>query len=80
MKISNPVVSFMVSFLLIPNFLFGNQDGLDTTPGAEGQKQIEQETNSLNTTTSRPQASERPIEEIQVLGMRTLYSIRMELE
>ncbi|MFL2873600.1 MAG: hypothetical protein ACJZ8M_09750 [Pseudohongiellaceae bacterium] len=26
-----------------------------------------------------PQASDRPIEEIQVLGTRTLYSIRMEI-
>ena len=79
MKISNPWVGFTVSFLLIPNFLFGNQDGFDTTPETEDQKQIEQETNSLNTATSTPQASDRPIEEIQVLGTRTLYSIRMEI-
>ena len=79
MKISNPWVGFTVSFLLIPNFLFGNQDGFDTTPETEDQKQIEQETNSPNTATSTPQASDRPIEEIQVLGTRTLYSIRMEI-
>ena len=79
MKISNPWVGFTVSFLLIPNFLFGNQDGFDTTPETEDQKQIEQETNSPNTAISTPQASDRPIEEIQVLGTRTLYSIRMEI-
>ena len=79
MKISNPWVGFTVSFLLIPNFLFGNQDGFDTTPETEDQKQIKQETNSPNTATSTPQASDRPIEEIQVLGTRTLYSIRMEI-
>ena len=79
MKISNLLLGFIVSFLLIPDFLVGSQDGLDTTSGTEGQKQIEQETNSLNTTTSTPQASDRPIEEIQVLGTRTLYSIRMEI-
>ena len=79
MKISNPWVGFTVSFLLIPNFLFGNQEGFDTTPETEDKKQIEQETNSLNTATSTPQASDRPIEEIQVLGTRTLYSIRMEI-
>ncbi len=79
MKISNPWVGFTVSFLLIPNFLFGNQDGFDTTPETEDQKQIKKETNSPNTATSTPQASDRPIEEIQVLGTRTLYSIRMEI-
>ena len=81
MKISNPLVGFTVSFLLIPNFLFGNQDqdGIEAGIEAESQEQINEETDSLNTTSSIPQASDRPIEEIQVLGTRTLYSIRMEI-
>ena len=81
MKISNPLVGFTVSFLLIPNFLFGNQDqdGIEAGIETENQEQISEETNSLNTSSSIPQASDRPIEEIQVLGTRTLYSIRMEI-
>ena len=81
MKISNPLVGFTVSFLLIPNFLFGNQDqdGIEAGIETENQEQVSEETDSLNTTSSIPQASDRPIEEIQVLGTRTLYSIRMEI-
>ena len=81
MKISNPLVGFTVSFLLIPNFLFGNQDqdGIEAGIETENQEQISEETDSLNTSSSIPQASDRPIEEIQVLGTRTLYSIRMEI-
>ena len=81
MKISNPLAGFTVSFLLIPNFLFGNQDqdGIEAGIETESQEQINEETDSLNTTSSIPQASDRPIEEIQVLGTRTLYSIRMEI-
>ena len=81
MKISNPLVGFTVSFLLIPNFLFGNQDqdGIEAGIETESQEQINKETDSLNTSSSIPQASDRPIEEIQVLGTRTLYSIRMEI-
>ena len=81
MKISNPLVGFTVSFLLIPNFLFGNQDqdGIEAGIETENQEQINEETDSLNTSSSIPQASDRPIEEIQVLGTRTLYSIRMEI-
>ena len=81
MKISNPLVGFTVSFLLIPNFLFGNQDqdGIEAGIETENQEQVNEETDSLNTTSSIPQASDRPIEEIQVLGTRTLYSIRMEI-
>ena len=81
MKVSNPLVGFTVSFLLIPNFLFGNQDrdGIEAGIETESQEQINEETDSLNATSSIPQASGRPIEEIQVLGTRTLYSIRMEI-
>ena len=81
MKISNPLVGYTVSFLLIPNFLFGNQDrdGIEAGIETESQEQINEETDSLNATSSIPQASDRPIEEIQVLGTRTLYSIRMEI-
>ena len=81
MKISNPLVGFTVSCLLIPNFLYGNQDqdGIEAGIETENQEQISEETNSLNTSSSIPQASDRPIEEIQVLGTRTLYSIRMEI-
>ena len=81
MKISNPLIGFTVSFLLIPNFLFGNQDqdGIESGIETENQEEINEETDSLNTTSSIPQASDRPIEEIQVLGTRTLYSIRMEI-
>ena len=81
MKISNPLVGFTVSFLLIPNFLFGNQDqdGIEAGIETENQEQINEETDSLNITSGIPQASDRPIEEIQVLGTRTLYSIRMEI-
>ena len=81
MKISNPLVGYTVSFLLIQNFLFGNQDqdGIEAGIETESQEQINEETDSLNTTSSIPQASDRPIEEIQVLGTRTLYSIRMEI-
>ena len=81
MKISNPLVGYTVSFLLIQNFLFGNQDqdGIEAGIETESQEQINEETDSLNATSSIPQASGRPIEEIQVLGTRTLYSIRMEI-
>ena len=81
MKISNPLVGYTVSFLLIPNFLFGNQDqdGIEAGIETENQEQINEETDSLNIISGIPQASGRPIEEIQVLGTRTLYSIRMEI-
>ena len=57
MKISNPLVGFTVSFLLIPNFLFGNQDpdGIEAGIETENQEQISEETNSLNTSSSIPQ-------------------------
>ena len=65
----------------IPNFLYGNQDqdGIEAGIETENQEQISEETDSLNTSSSIAQASDRPIEEIQVLGTRTLYSIRMEI-
>ncbi len=69
----------MASFLLIPNLLLGNQDGIESALENKKTTQMEQETNSVNTTSTTPQASDRPIEEIQVLGTRTLYSIRMEI-
>ena len=79
MKKSNPLTIFMASFLLIPNLLLGNQDGIESALETKKTTQMEQETNSVNTTSTTPQASDRPIEEIQVLGTRTLYSIRMEI-
>ena len=49
MKISNPLVGFTVSFLLIPNFLFGNQDqdGIEAGIETENQEQINEETDNF---------------------------------
>ena len=59
------------------NLSFASQEETNLESEAIGGNQVEVETN--NTPDIRTQDSDRPIEEIQVLGSRTLYSIRMEI-
>ena len=61
------------------NLSFASQEetNLESESETISGNQVEVETN--NSTDNRTQDSDRPIEEIQVLGSRTLYSIRMEI-
>ena len=81
MKISSRIISLIFSFLLIPDFSLANQD--QEIQGADreviGEEQSAEETSDTDLASGNPRDSDRPIEEIQVLGSRTLYSIRMEI-
>ena len=81
MKISSRIIYFIFSFLLIPDFSLANQDQENLGADREfiSEEQSEEETSETDSASSSPRESDRPIEEIQVLGSRTLYSIRMEI-
>ena len=81
MKKSSRIIYLIFSFLLIPDFSLANQDQeyLETDRELTNEEQSEEETSDTDSASSSPRESDRPIEEIQVLGSRTLYSIRMEI-
>ena len=74
MKISSRIISLIFSFLLIPDFSLANQD--QEIQGADreviGEEQSVEETSDTDLASGNPRDSDRPIEEIQVLGSRTL--------
>ena len=67
------IAVFFASNLLLPVRKTNLESESETISG----NQVEAETN--NSPDGRTPDSDRPIEEIQVLGSRTLYSIRMEI-
>ena len=79
MKTFSRATRFTTAVIFAINLSFASQEetDLESEPETIGGNQIEVETN--NSKDSRTQDSDRPIEEIQVLGSRTLYSIRMEI-
>lgn len=79
MKTSSRATRFTTAVFFAFNLSFASQEetDLESEPETIGGNQVEVETN--NSKDSRTQDSDRPIEEIQVLGSRTLYSIRMEI-
>ena len=81
MKIPSRIIYLTFSFLLIPDFSVANQDqeNLDTDREFINEESSEEETSDTDSANSNLADSDRPIEEIQVLGSRTLYSIRMEI-
>ena len=81
MKIPSRIIYLTFSFLLIPDFSVANQDqeNLDTDREFINKESSEEETSDTDSANSNLADSDRPIEEIQVLGSRTLYSIRMEI-
>jgi len=81
MKKSSRIIYLIFSFLLIPDFSLANQDQeyLETDRELTNEEQSEEETSDTDSASSSPRESDRPIEEIQVLGSRTLYSIRIEI-
>ena len=70
---------FSIAVFFASNLLFANQEetNLESESETISGNQVEAETN--NSPDGRTPDSDRPIEEIQVLGSRTLYSIRMEI-
>ena len=77
MKTFSRASRFSIAVFFASNLSFASQEETNLESGAIGGNQVEVETN--NSPDSRTQDSDRPIEEIQVLGSRTLYSIRMEI-
>ena len=77
MKTFSRASRFSIAVFFASNLSFASQEETNLESEAIGGNQVEVETN--NTPDSRTQDSDRPIEEIQVLGSRTLYSIRMEI-
>ena len=81
MKNFGRVSRFTTAVFFASNLSFASQEETNLESESEseaiGGNQVEVETN--NSPDSRTQDSDRPIEEIQVLGSRTLYSIRMEI-
>ena len=79
MKNFSRATRFTTAVFFAFNLSFASQEETDlqSEPETIGGNQVESETN--NSPDSRAQDSDRPIEEIQVLGSRTLYSIRMEI-
>ena len=77
MKTFSRASRFTIAVFFASNLLFASQEETNLESEAIGGNQVEVETN--NSPDSRAQDSDRPIEEIQVLGSRTLYSIRMEI-
>ena len=77
MKTFSRASRFSIAVFFASNLSFASQEETNLESEAIGGNQVEVETN--NSPDSRTQDSDRPIEEIQVLGSRTLYSIRMEI-
>ena len=77
MKTFSRASRFSIAVFFASNLSFASQEETNLESGAIGGNQVEVETN--NSPDIRTQDSDRPIEEIQVLGSRTLYSIRMEI-
>ena len=77
MKTFSRASRFSIAVFFASNLSFASQQETNLESEAIGGNQVEVETN--NTPDIRTQDSDRPIEEIQVLGSRTLYSIRMEI-
>ena len=70
---------FTIAVFFASNLLFASQEktNLESKPETISGNQVQVETN--NSPDGGTPDSDRPIEEIQVLGSRTLYSIRMEI-
>ena len=79
MKTFSRASRFSIAVFFASNLSFASQEetNLESESEAIGGNQVEVETK--NPPDNRTQDSDRPIEEIQVLGSRTLYSIRMEI-
>ena len=77
MKTFSRASRFTIAVFFASNLSFASQEETNLESEAIGGNQVEVETN--NSPDTRTQDSDRPIEEIQVLGSRTLYSIRMEI-
>ena len=79
MKTFSQTIRFTIAVFCASNLSFASQEetNLESESETIGVNQVEVETN--NSTDNRTRDSDRPIEEIQVLGSRTLYSIRMEI-
>ena len=77
MKTFSRASRFSIAVFFASNLSFASQEETNLESEAIGGNQVEVETN--NSPDRRTQDSDRPIEEIQVLGSRTLYSIRMEI-
>ncbi|GEM_PF-454856 len=79
MKTFSREIRFTIAAFFASNLSFASQEetNLESEPETISGNQVGVEINNslINTT----QDSDRPIEEIQVLGSRTLYSIRMEI-
>jgi len=79
MKTFSRASRFTIAVFFASNLLFASQEetNLESEPETISGNQVEVETN--NSPDGGTPDSDRPIEEIQVLGSRTLYSIRMEI-
>ena len=79
MKTVSRAIRFTTAVFFDSNLSFASQEvtSLASEPETIGGIQIEVETS--NSPDVRAPDSDRPIEEIQVIGSRNLYSIRMEI-
>ena len=79
MKTFSRASRFTIAVFFASNLSFASQEetNLESEPETISGNQVEVETD--NSPDGRTPDSDRPIEEIQVLGSRTLYSIRMEI-
>jgi len=79
MKTFSRASRFTIAVFFASNLSFASQEetNLESEPETISGNQVQVETN--NSPDGGTQDSDRPIEEIQVLGSRTLYSIRMEI-
>ena len=79
MKTFSRASRFTIAVFFASNLLFASQEktNLESKPETISGNQVQVETN--NSPDGGTPDSDRPIEEIQVLGSRTLYSIRMEI-
>ena len=81
MKISSCGICFIIFLSLLPIVSFASQDqtNAETNSDLIKQEQFEEQAGDTNSANSNSENSDRPIEEIQILGSRSLYSIRMEI-
>ena len=79
MKTFSRASRFTIAVFFASHLSFASQEetNLESEPETISGNQVEVETD--NSPDGRTPDSDRPIEEIQVLGSRTLYSIRMEI-
>ena len=79
MKIFSRTIQFTIAVVFTSNLSFAGQEETNSESDPETTENNQLEIRTNNSSDSSTRNSDRPIEEIQILGSRTLYSIRMEI-